>query len=152
MFHKSTLFRIVPVFVLVLTPVLTYRLGRWENALTGAASASFEYAPAVWRILAANLFIVVWWLFMAWLVAFRSERERFLAIIYIAVGLALTFIPLLVFLVNMDSPLLRWLMEPPFRNYRNALIEDGLTSRTTLSSLFITLVGLLGLMSKRQSK
>jgi len=150
MFNKPILLRIISLFILIVTPFLTYRLGLWETALIKEAARTFEYASMVWKLLLINVFIVAWWLLIAWLVAFRRERESIIAIVYVVFGLVLTFLPLISFVANTDSPLLHWLMEPPVRGIRMALMSGGSSSPTNLSSLFVLLVGVLGLHPKRK--
>ncbi len=73
--NKSAILRIVAILILLTTPVLIYGMGLWATALEKEMSATFEYAPIIGKLFIANSLMVAWWLLIAWLVAFRDDRE-----------------------------------------------------------------------------
>jgi uncharacterized membrane protein len=116
-------------------------LDQWEQALREEAAASFDFLPAVWAGLGANLVVAALLLLLAWLVAFRRGRARAPAALCLVLGLVLALYPWLFMLAGTSIP--RAFMWPPLRDL---LMEGGLTSRSAFASNLLALTGLAGLI------
>jgi hypothetical protein len=131
--------------------VIAVSLDRWLGALREEASASFNFAPAAWGGLGANLAVAALLLLLAWLVAFRAGRTRGPAALSLLLGVLMAVYPWL--LVGSGERAHRIFMWPPLTALRAFLLESGSGSRSTLAGTFLTLAGLLGLiLSARQSE
>ncbi len=144
MFPRSKWLNIVSWLAPVLTAVIAVGLDRWEEAVKREASATFNFAPAVWGGLGANLVVSALLLLLAWLVAFRAGRTRGPAALCLLLGVLAAGYPWLFIVTGQGIPQI--FMWPLLRDLRALFMESGLSSRSLLASNFFVLAGLAGLI------
>lgn len=125
------------------TVLVAVGLDRWLDTLREEASATFNFAPAAWGALGANLVVAALLLLVAWLVTFRGGRTRGPATLCLILGFLLAVYPWFFVLVPLDIPSLPAL---PFLQDLRAMMASSLSSRSLMASAFLVLAGLAGLV------
>lgn len=137
--------RVISIMEMVIMLAFAWGLDYWVNLLRKSAFVSFNYIPMLWGTSAANLFIAVIWVYLAWLILRRNAGSRWVSGSYLLVGLLVTILVPLQLTVS--------------ENYRGLLLFEqtrllrfgimgmiGFTSRFTLSAAYICVLGGISLL------
>ncbi len=125
---------------LVIVFILAYGFDLWIAALQRTATTTFAIAPFLWLSSIANLILAGVLLLLAWFVNMRAANRRLIAVIFVIVGLLVTFASALTFTTLSTLPPLG--------------IAEFLTpnSRVSFVAAFIVVVGIGGLIPLKAAK
>jgi hypothetical protein len=71
--------------------LMAYGFERWSLLLRQRGADTLTLTPFLWLASIANLLLAVALLLLAWFVTNRANRSRFVSLIFIVVGLLITF-------------------------------------------------------------
>jgi hypothetical protein len=83
--------KIVSFAGLVATFLVAYACDRWVESLRIEATRTFAFAPYLWLAGAANLLSAIVLLLLTWYVIFRADKSTLVFLVFVLIGLALTF-------------------------------------------------------------
>jgi len=85
------MFELISFVGLLATFALAYGCDRWVEALRTEANQSSTIASFLWQAGVANLLLAAALLLLVWFVNFRAIRSRLISLLYLLIGLAVTF-------------------------------------------------------------
>jgi len=135
----------MPVLGLVITLSVAYALDRWFEMLRLNVTRAFEPQFLFWTFPIVHLLLAGWVLILFWFVNYKSEPSRFVAFIYLAIGLLLPF-------YNALTPVISSLATAQSVGFLSDLqVYLGPTSLLTLVSAFVAIISLWGLFVKHRT-
>jgi len=135
----------VPMLGLIITLSIAYALDRWLEMLRLNVARTFEPQVFFWTFPIVHLLLAGWVLILFWFVNYKHEPSRFIAFIYLAIGLLLPF-------YNALTPVLGSLATPQSVGVlSNLQVYLGPTSLLTFVSAFVAIIGLWGLVAKHRT-
>ena len=140
--------KMIALLSMIATLAIAYGLDRWTWLLQKRASADFNYVCYFWISAAANLLIAGLWLFLAWWMFSHISRGWWVGVIFLVLGLLLIFFLPIQF--SAPENLLNSALFAPTRSIRAALMTSGFTSRFSLSTAYIALIGAASLLPRKE--
>ena len=147
--RKSILKNLLVLILPLGTIAIAFLLDRWIIAARDEASQTFQFTAVISGTLVANLILVVLFLSNVWIILVRGYGNKSLAIVYIFFGLVVIVLPWSSFLVDLGEPIFSFIGPGTTGGIiRMALMESGLKSWTTFSSLYVVVIGIVRLLSR----
>jgi hypothetical protein len=96
--------KIVSFSGLVATFIVAYACDRWVESLRVVATQPFAIASYLWFAGVANLLIAIAILLLLWYVVIRADKSAVVSLVFVLVGLGLTFTPAIEMFVASTLP------------------------------------------------
>jgi hypothetical protein len=131
------------VSILGMTVILgiAFVLDSWTALLQGNARSTLNPYPLIWAETVANLVFVILMIFFAGLVLIKQERRVLRAVIFIIVGVAITFY--LPFLTLRPEAALSLIQSSALHPLHTTLMDLGQRSYLVLAAVYTLIVGLV---------
>lgn len=147
--RKSILKNLLALILPLATIASAYLLDRWTIALRDEGSRTYQYTLVISGTLVANLIIVVLLLSIVWMIFVRGYGNKPVAIVFLFSGLIVIVLPWSSFLIDPTEPMFSFIGPGTTGGIiRMALMESGLKSWTTFSSLYVVVIGIVRLLSR----
>lgn len=127
---------IVSLLGLAIVFAMAYGFDRWSDLLRRQAFANFTWISYYWFLSISNLIFPCLLLVLAWFVCFRANKTRVIPVIFLIVGLLVTFAFVIVYsIVAASSGLIT-----------TAIFLPSPDSRVVYVSAFAAAIGIAGLV------
>ena len=137
--------RLISILEIIILLAFAWGLDYWVNLLRREALAEYNFILMMWGITAANLLIAATWVYLAWLILRRNTGSRWVSVGYLLIGLLVT--TLVPIQLTVTGILREQLLFEQTRFFRLGIMGMiGFTSRFTLTSAFICVLGGISLL------
>ena len=146
---KNLLALILPIASIAVAFLLDRGFDAWRKEVS--RTLQFTNLIPISMIL-ADLVIVLSFLLIGWIILVRGYGSKMIAAVYLVFGAFVLFMPLSTFLLDFGKPLFSIFMHPPLLGIRFVLMDVGFRSWTSISSVFVVVIGIIQLVMKTNPK